>query len=265
MDVAPSPPSPVRGQVVLLGLRSSHPALAPQIAGFVCIRFSFSVRTLLFWPRGVRGGVHLLRRLRNKRPTLFEAQLETTAQKNLCVLCPNPRPPLPPPYNVGVEHVLGPLALRNKRPVWFGAPPALPAPLLIHAGRRPVCAPTLYGGGRGGAAFRETADRRVGRLFRKHRTLKKPRFRFGFLSRLRPYWCFRAFLLRAFSSFFCQDVYLICADATPKVRILGHRGRPRGGLGVAKAKDRSSLPVSLKKRKKETAWPHRRSIAHKAQ
>ena len=157
VGVARSPPSPVRGQVVLLGLRPSRPALAPQIAGFVCIRFSFSVRILLFWPRGVRGGVNLLR------------------------------------------------------------------------------------------------------------TLKKPRFRFGFLSRLRPYWCFRAFLLRAFSFFFCHDVYLTCADATPKVRILGHRGRARGGLGVAKAKDRSSLPVSLKKRKKETAWPHRRSIAHKAQ
>ena len=68
-----------------------------------------------------------------------------------------------------------------------------------------------------------------------------------------------------FFFFFCHDVYLTCADATPKVRILGHRGRARGGLGVAKAKDRSSLPVSLKKRKKETAWPHRRSIAHKAQ
>ena len=141
MDVAPSPPSPVRGQVVLLGLRSSHPALAPQIAGFVCIRFSFSVRILLFWPRGVRGGV------------------------------------------------------------------------------------------------------------------KQPRIRFGFRSRLRPYWCFRAFLLRAFSSFFCQDVYFICADATPKVRILGHRGRARGGLGVAKAKDRSPLPVSLKKRKKKRQKP----------
>ena len=108
----------------------------------------------------------------------------------------------------------------------------------------------------GGAAFRETADRRVGRLFRKHRTLKKPRFRFGFLSRLRPYWCFRAFLLRAFSFFFCHDVYLTSADATPKVRILGQRGRARGGLGVAMAKDRSSLPVSLKRRKKETASPH---------
>ena len=103
------------------------------------------------------------------------------------------------------------------------------------------------------------------RSWGRESTLKQPRFRFGFRSRLRPYWCFRAFLLRAFSSFFCQDVYLICADATPKVRILGHRGRARGGLGVAKAKDRSSLPVSLKKRKKETAWPHRRSIAHKAQ
>ena len=103
------------------------------------------------------------------------------------------------------------------------------------------------------------------RSWGRESTLKKPRFRFGFLSRLRPYWWFRAFLLRAFSFFFCHDVYLTCADATPKVRILGHRGRARGGLGVAKAKDRSSLPVSLKKRKKETAWPHRRSIAHKAQ
>ena len=161
-----------------------------------------------------------------------------------------PAPPPSPPHTMLVLSASGgPLALRNKRPVWFGAPPALPARLLIHAGRSPVCAPTLYGGGRGGAAFRETADRRVGRLFRKHRTLKKPRFRFGFLSRLRPYWCFRAFLLRAFSFFFCHDVYLTSADATPKVRILGQRGRARGGLGVAKAKDRSPLPVSLKKRK----------------
>ena len=100
VGVARSPPSPVRGQVVLLGLRPSRPALAPQIAGFVCIRFSFSVRILLFWPRGVRGGVNLLRCLRNKRPALFEAQLETTAQKNLCVLCPNPRPPPPPPHTM---------------------------------------------------------------------------------------------------------------------------------------------------------------------
>ena len=60
VGVARSPPSPVRGQVVLLGLRPSRPALAPQIAGFVCIRFSFSVRILLFWPRGVRGGVRSL-------------------------------------------------------------------------------------------------------------------------------------------------------------------------------------------------------------
>ena len=34
MGVAPSPPTPVRGQVVLLGLRPSHPALAPHIVGF---------------------------------------------------------------------------------------------------------------------------------------------------------------------------------------------------------------------------------------
>ena len=81
--------------------------------------------------------------------------------------------------------------------------------------------------------------------------VKQPRFRFGFLSGLRPYWCFRAFLLCGIPSFFCHDVYLICADATPKVRILGHRGRARGGLGVAKAKDRSPLPVSLEKRKKK--------------
>ena len=54
------------------------------------------------------------------------------------------------------------MALRNKRPVRFGAPPALPAPLLIHAGRRPVCKPTLYGGGRGAVLNSTTPARDLG-------------------------------------------------------------------------------------------------------